>query len=176
MATENENEEESSEIKNSNQISSLTNELYIISDKNNKYSLNLTSEDDNLNISANTTVNNISNTYSKVINLDDLCEISYFKKQGLENLEEIIEELRKLLKENNPNIIEFTNLILLNIPTGSKKIPEILINLDYVINYEEKIIELENSNKLLYEEIKELKNQIVDLNVIIVNLNILKRK
>ena len=175
MATENE-EEEQSEIKNSNQISSLTKEFYIQSDKNNKYSLKLTSEDDNLIISANTIVDNISNTYSKEINLDDLCEINYFKKQGFDNLDEIIDEMWKLLKENNPNILEFTNLILLNIPTGSKKIPEILINLDLVINYEEKIIELENSNKLLNDEIKELKRQIVDLNLIIDQFKYTKKK
>ena len=176
MATENEEEENSSEIKSSNQLSSLTNEIYIISDKNNKYLLNLTIEDDNLNISAKTIVDNISNTYSKVISLDDLCEINYFKKLDFDNLENIVEEIWKLLKENNSNILEFTNSILLNIPTGSKKYTDIFINLDYVVNYEEKIIELENSNKLLNEEIKELKRQIVDFNLIIEQYKYIKKK
>ena len=177
MASENDDEIEISKEKNlSNQISSVEKEFYIISDKNNKYTINLSEEDDNLNISASTIVNNITNNYSKLVPVDNLSEINYFKKLGIENLEDIIEELWKLLKENDPTIIESTNLIILNIQTGSKKIPDILITLDYVVNYQEKILELENSNKILNDEIKELKSKIDDLYSIIDQFKYTKKK
>ena len=177
MASENDDEKEISPEKNlSDQISSIPNEFYVMSDKNNKYTINLSEEDDNLNISASAIVNNITNSYSKLVPLDDLTEINYFKKLGFESLEDIIEELWKLLKENNPTIIENTNEIILNIQTGTKKVPDILITLDYVVNYQEKILELENSNKILNDEIKELKSKIDDLYSIIDQFKYTKKK
>ena len=177
MASENDDEKEISPEKNlSDQISSIPNEFYVMSDKNNKYTINLSEEDDNLNISASAIVNNITNSYSKLVPLDDLTEINYFKKLGFESLEDIIEELWKLLKENNPTIIENTNEIILNIQTGTKKVPDILITLDYVVNYQEKILELENSNKILNDEIKELKSKIDDLYSIIEQFKYTKKK
>ena len=81
MASENDDEKEISPEKNlSDQISSIPNEFYVMSDKNNKYTINLSEEDDNLNISASTIVNNITNNYSKLVPVDNLSEINYFKK------------------------------------------------------------------------------------------------
>ena len=50
------------------------------SDKNNKYTFNLIEEDDNLNISEKTIIDFITNSYSKLIHLNYLCENNNFKK------------------------------------------------------------------------------------------------
>ena len=58
------------------------------SDKNNKYTFNLIEEDDNLNISEKTIIDFITNSYSKLIHLNYLCENNNFKKLCFDNLKD----------------------------------------------------------------------------------------
>ena len=180
MASFNEDDNlEQTDNKNEDNISNqLTNpnEFTLISNKDNKFEFTLRSDENELTINAQTIIDNVKQLYSKTLSVEDLSSINYFKKFGIESMEEMVEEIRKFIKDNNPNVIEFTNLILLNIPTGTKKIPDILINLDYIVNFKEKILDLESSNKLLNEEIKELKQKVCELTQIINQFQYTKKK
>ena len=147
------------------------NSYSIISDKNHTFNLIFQNLNSIIGISASYENDFIKHNYEKKLILDELKQNKYLAL--CETIDEIYDELIRLLNKNKFKIIEETNSIYISIPIEHSKLKEILFEVNEIIkNDSEKINELfsiisnmKQEIKNLIEEIKTLKeNSLKNLN------------
>ena len=131
----------------------------IISNKNHSFNLIFQNLNSIIGISASYQDDIIMHNYDKKVTLKEFKENKYFLL--CETIDEIYNELIRLMKNNQTKIIEETNQINIIIPVEYIKIKEILIVINEITkNDSEKINELFSMISNMKQEIKELKEKI----------------
>ena len=135
------------------------NSYSIISDKNHTFNLIFQNLNSIIGISASYQDDIMKHNYNKKLTLDELKQNKYL---GIcESIDEIYEELIRLMKKNQFEIIEQTNQIYISIPVEYVKVKEILFVVNEITkNDSEKINELFSIISNMKQEIKEFKEQI----------------
>ena len=134
------------------------NSYSIISDKNHTFNLIFQNLNSTIGISASYQDDIIKHNYEKKLILDELKQNKYLAL--CETIDEIYDELIRLLNKNQFKIIEETNSIYISIPIEHSKLKEILFEVNEIIkNDSEKINELFSIISNMKKEIKEFKEQ-----------------
>ena len=135
----------------------------IKSDKNNIFEIIVSKSTKYIILQAKKLKTDISNIYYSKNDIEIIKKNKFFIL--FDNLNEIYDEIINLMNKNNPNLIEYSNKLLISIPLSITKIKEIILE----INEKEKtdkekikeLYEMINNLKLLYnKEIKELDNKV----------------
>ena len=134
------------------------NSYSIISDKNHSFNLIFQNLNSIIGISASYQDDIMKHNYEKKLTLDELKQNKYL---GIcESIDEIYEELIRLMKKNQFEIIEQTNQIYISIPVEYVKVKEILFVVNEITkNDSEKINELFSIISNMKKEMKEFKEQ-----------------
>jgi len=134
------------------------NSYSIISDKNHSFNLIFQNLNSTIGILASYENDFIKHNYEKKLILDELKQNKYLAL--CETIDEIYDELIRLLNKNQFKIIEETNSIYISIPIEHSKLKEILFEVNEIIkNDSEKINELFSIISNMKKEIKEFKEQ-----------------
>ena len=135
------------------------NSYSINSDKNHSFNITFQNLNSTIGISATYEDDIMKHNYEKKITLDELKQNKYLAL--CDSIDEIYDELIRLLNKNQYKIIEETNKIYISIPVEHLKVKEILIVVNEIIkNDSEKINELFSIISTMKQEIKELKEKI----------------
>ena len=134
------------------------NSYSIISDKNHSFNLIFQNLNSTIGILASYENDFIKHNYEKKLTLDELKQNKYLAL--CETIDEIYDELIRLLNKNQFKIIEETNSIYISIPIEHSKLKEILFEVNEIIkNDSEKINELFSIISIMKKEMKEFKEQ-----------------
>jgi hypothetical protein len=133
------------EIQNINEYKFLKNSegnvlFQIISDQNNKFNINITNDNENLNIKAICQKNSSENIYEKTINLKEIEEKKLFC--GFQNIDQYLKEIYRGINSGKEIIVEENDAITLIIPFNSK-FKEIKFKLNKI---NDKVLEIGDKN------------------------------
>ena len=133
------------EIQNINEYKFLKNSegnvlFQITSDQNNKFNINITNDNENLNIKAICQKNSSENIYEKTINLKEIEEKKLFC--GFQNIDQYLKEIYRGINSGKEIIIEENDAITLIIPFNSK-FKEIKFKLNKI---NDKVLEIGDKN------------------------------